>query len=448
MTETKIKSITAREVLDSRGTPTISAEVHLEGGATGWAIVPSGASTGIHEAVELRDGDRKRFWGKGVLTAIRHLHETLAPAVVGQDAGDQDAIDEILVKTDGTPNKSRYGANAILAISMAVARAAAAAEGKPLYQHLHELYDLETPMTLPVPMMNVLNGGVHAANNIDFQEYLIFPIGAPSFSEALRYGAETFHILKQLLSERGLITSVGDEGGFAPNLANNEEPLQLMVEAIQRAGYTPGKDIAICMDPAASEFYKDEHYVFTKSSKVRKSREDLTAYYESLIEKYPIVSLEDGMAEQDWRGWTALTKALNQRIQLIGDDIFVTNPEIFRKGIEKHIGNAILIKLNQIGTVTETLVTVRIARDSGYGAVISHRSGETEDPFIADLAVATGVGQIKTGSLSRSERIAKYNRLLAIEGELSKPVFGASQFRYQSKWEPSDESSGGKKTTA
>jgi enolase len=431
MSKISIKSVTAHEVLDSRGNPTVLARVQLEGGAIGEAIVPSGASTGVKEAVELRDGDKKRYGGKGVLKAIGHVRETLGPAVIGRDATDQDSIDDILIQQDGTNNKGRYGANSILSISMAVARAAASALGKPLYQHIHELYSLDAPLNLPVPMMNVLNGGVHASNNIDFQEFMLFPIGAPSFAEALRYGAETFHILKQLLGERGLSTAVGDEGGFAPNLSNNEEPLQLLVEAIERAGYVPGKDIALCLDPAASEFLRDDHYVFSKSSKVSKTRDDLTAYYESLIQKYPIVSLEDGMAEEDWLGWMTLTATLGNKVQLVGDDIFVTNPEVFRRGIDKHIGNAILIKLNQIGTLTETLETVRMARAANYGAVISHRSGESEDTFIADLAVATGVGQIKTGSLSRSERIAKYNRLLAIEGEMNNPVFGASQFHFK-----------------
>ncbi len=431
MNPTSIVSITAREVLDSRGNPTISAEVKLEGGAFGSAIVPSGASTGVNEAVELRDGDKKRYGGKGVLQAVTNVKESLAPAIIGKDAVDQDLIDERLIEIDGTKNKGRYGANAILSVSMAVARAAARAIGKPLYQHIHELYSLDAPLTLPVPMMNVLNGGVHAPNNIDFQEFMIFPFGAPSFAEALRYGAETFHVLKQLLHERGLITSVGDEGGFAPNLRNNEEPMHLLVEAIERAGYVPGKDIALCLDPAASEFQMDDHYTFAKSTNVLKDRDSLTAYYEELIRKYPIVSLEDGMGEEDWWGWATLTKSLGNKVQLVGDDIFVTNPAIFSKGIERHIGNAILIKLNQIGTVTETLETIRMARMANYGAVISHRSGETEDSFIADLAVGTGVGQIKTGSLCRSERIVKYNRLLAIESEMANPVFGASQFHFR-----------------
>lgn len=433
MHPTQIKSVIAHEVLDSRGNPTIYAQVYLEGGAVGSAIVPSGASTGVNEAVELRDGDKKRYGGNGVLKAIANIHEALAPVVLGKDAIDQDLIDETLIERDGTKNKGRYGANAILAVSMAVARAASVAQDKPLYQHIHELYNLDAPLNLPVPMMNVLNGGVHASNNIDFQEFMIFPLGAPSFTEALRYGAETFHVLKQLLQERGLITSVGDEGGFAPNLKNNEEAIQLLLEAIERAGYVAGKDIALCLDPAASEFWRDDYYVFTKSSKVRKGREELTGYYDTLIQKYPIVSLEDGMAEEDWIGWATLTKALGQKVQLVGDDVFVTNPAIFSKGIEKHIGNAVLIKLNQIGTLTETLETIRMARTAKYEAVISHRSGETEDAFIADLAVGTGVGQIKTGSLSRSERIVKYNRLLAIESEMREPIFGASQFHFQNK---------------
>lgn len=433
MNSTRIKSVAAHEVLDSRGNPTICAQVSLEGGAFGSAIVPSGASVGVNEAVELRDGDKKRYGGKGVLKAIANIHEALAPAVIGQDAVDQDLIDETLIERDGTKHKSRYGANAILAISMAVARAASDGIDKPLYQHIHELYNLDAPLTLPVPMMNVLNGGVHAPNNIDFQEFMIFPLGAPSFAEALRYGAETFHTLKQLLHDRRLITSVGDEGGLAPNLKNNEEAIQLVVEAIEKAGYVPGEDIYLCLDSAASEFFLDDHYSFTKSSNVRKDREQLAAYYEVLIRKYPIVSLEDAMAEEDWRGWSTLTKALGQKVQLVGDDIFATNPAIFSQGIERHIANAILIKLNQIGTLTETLETIRMARMAKYGAVISHRSGETEDAFIADLAVGTGAGQIKTGSLSRSERIVKYNRLLTIEGELPEPAFGASQFQFMTK---------------
>ncbi len=370
-----------------------------------------------------------------MLKAVANVREALSPVVVGKDALDQEGIDKALIEVDGTKHKDRYGANAILSVSMAVARAAACAQGKPLYQHIHDLYSADVPLVLPVPMMNVLNGGVHAPNNVDFQEFMIFPMGAASFTEALRYGAETFQTLKQLLHDRGLITSVGDEGGFAPNLKNNEEAIQLLVEAIEKTGYLAGKDIAICLDPAASEFWLDSAYVFTKSSHVRKDREQLTDYYGTLIDKYPIVSLEDGMAEEDWLGWADLTKALGDKVQLVGDDIFVTSPAIFSKGIERRIANAILIKLNQIGTLTETLETIRMARMAKYGAVISHRSGETEDPFIADLAVGTGVGQIKTGSLCRSERIVKYNRLLAIEGELRNPSFGASQFSFD--WQPS-----------
>jgi enolase len=433
MPSTSITSIRAREVIDSRGNPTISAQVCLEGGAVASAMVPSGASTGIHEAVELRDGDKNRYGGKGVLKAIANIHDSLAPAVIGKDAVDQDLVDQVLIETDGSKNKARYGANAILAISLAVARAASVAEAKPLYEHIHELYNLEAPLSLPIPMINVLNGGVHAHNNVDIQEFMLFPLGAPSFKEAVRYGAETFHVLQQILDERGLITAVGDEGGFAPNLKNNEEAIQLIVEAIERAGYRPGVDISLCIDAAASEFMRDTHYVFTKSNHVRKDREDLIAYYKTLISKYPIVSIEDGVAEQDWIGWANITEALGQKIQLVGDDLFATNPSIFSKGIERRIANAILVKPNQVGTLTETLETIRMARMAKYDAIIAHRSGETEDTFIADIAVGTGVGQIKTGSLSRSERVSKYNRLLAIEAELPAPLFGTSQFRFLAK---------------
>ncbi len=431
MNPTHIKSLTAREVRDSRGHPAIDAQVSLNGGAFGSALVASGASTGTNAAVELRDGDMKRYAGNGVLKAIANIHQAFAPVVIGQDATDQDLIDAMLVERDGTKNKGRLGANAILAISMAVARAAAVVLNKPLYRHIHDLYSLNTSLSLPVPMMNVLSGGVHAPNKIDFQEFMIFPLGAPSFSEALRYGAETFQVLRQLLQDRGLIASRGDINGFAPNLKNNEEAIRLLVEAIGGAGYVPGEDIALCLDPSAGEFWRDNYYVFQKSTKVRKNREELTGYYEELIRKYPIVSLEDGMAEEDWLGWSILTKALGGKVQLVGADIFATNPAILSKGIERHVANAILINLNQIGTLTETLEAIRMARLAKYGAVISYRSAETEDTFSADLAVGTGAGQIKTGPFSHLECVVKYNRLLAIEGEMHDPAFSALQFDFK-----------------
>jgi len=450
---TKIQNITALEILDSRGNPTVMVNVALNNGITTSACVPSGASTGIREAVELRDGDAKRYGGKGVLKAVANVNKIIAPKLKGKSPHAQQEIDELMRQLDGTENKSKLGANAILGVSMAVCRAAALDSGLPLYAYIRKLHGrarysvraergghesgaqgTDAPYLLPAPQMNVLNGGAHATNNVDFQEFMLFPIGAPTFAEALRYGAETFHTLKKLLQKRGLVTSVGDEGGFAPNLKTNDEAVDVIVEAIEAAGYKPGKDIAIALDPAASEFYDDGKYVMKKSDGSRKTPAQMVELYGEWVKKYPIVSLEDGMGEEDREGWLAITKALGKKLQLVGDDNFVTNPKIFAQGINNGIANAILIKLNQIGTVSETLETVAMAQEAGYGAVISHRSGETEDAFIADFAVGTGAGQIKTGSLCRSERIAKYNRLLVIEQELSKKArYGGMLFR--SAWQ-------------
>src|SRR5574341_2431524 len=409
-------SVHAREILASRGNPTVEADVTLASGASGTAAVPSGASTGEHEAVELRDGDPKRFGGKGVLEAVKNVNDVIGPRLEGMSAADQIAVDYEMLDVDGTPNKSNLGANAILSVSMAVARAAAADVGLPLYRYLGG------PLAhiLPVPMMNILNGGAHASNNVDAQEFMVVPVGANSFADGLRIGVEVFHALKKVLAGRGLSTAVGDEGGFAPMLPNNEAALEAILAAIQAAGFEPGKDVAIALDPAASEFYDKGQYVFKRSDGSRRSAEEMVRLYGSWLDKYPIVSIEDGLAEDDWEGWAALTQALGERVQLVGDDIFVTNIERLAKGIERGVGNAILIKVNQIGTLTETLQCIELARGNGYGTVISHRSGETEDTFIADLAVATGAGQIKTGSASRTERIAKYNQLLRIEEELGK----------------------------
>ena len=418
-----IASITALEILDSRGNPTVSVTVRLSNGIEASAAVPSGASTGIREAVELRDGNPDRYGGKGVLKAVSNVNRVIAPKLNGKSPHAQREVDDLMRELDGTENKSKLGANAILGVSMAVCRAAALGSGVPLYAHIRKLHGSKkagAPFILPAPMMNVLNGGAHATNNVDFQEFMLFPIGARTFAEALRYGAETFHTLKKLLQKRGLVTAVGDEGGFAPNLKTNDEAVELIVEAIRTAGYKPGKDIAIALDPAASEFYDAGNYVFKKSDRSRKSPTQMVGLYAQWAKQYPIVSLEDGMGEEDREGWQELTNALGDRLQLVGDDNFVTNPQIFAQGINNGIANAILIKLNQIGTVSETLETVAMAQEADYGAVISHRSGETEDAFIADFAVGTGAGQIKTGSLCRSERIAKYNRLLAIEHELGK----------------------------
>src|SRR6201998_3644617 len=409
-----IAGIYAREVLDSRGNPTVEAEVFLADGSMGRAIVPSGASTGEHEAVELRDGDTQRFLGKGVLKAVENVNGEIAEALANFDASDQRALERRMIERDGTENKGRLGANAILAVSMAAARASAAAFGLPLYRYLGGA----GANTLPVPMMNILNGGAHADNNVDFQEFMVMPVGAESFSEALRWGVEVFHTLKGVLKKRGYNTAVGDEGGFAPSVKSNVEAIEVVLEAISKAGYKPGEEIAIALDPAASEFYQDGKYVFKKSDKSSKSSDEMGKYWAKWVNDYPIVSLEDGLAENDWDGWQNLTKELGGKIQLVGDDIFVTNIRIFEEGIEKGVANHILIKLNQIGTVSETLDAIDLGRRNGYTSVISHRSGETEDTFIADLAVATGAGQIKTGSASRTDRIAKYNQLLRIEEEL------------------------------
>ena len=411
----EIAKLEALEILDSRGNPTLSVTATLSNGVKGTAKVPSGASTGKREAVELRDGDKSRYGGKGVLKARGHVEDEIQRAVRGFDASDQRALDKKLCDLDGTPNKARLGANAILGVSLAVARAAALDRGLPLYAALVK----EDANLLPTPGLNVLNGGRHSDNSVDFQEFMISPIGAPTFHEALRASAETFHALKAVLNAKGYSTAVGDEGGFAPQLKSNEEPIELILEAIQKAGYKPGEDIVIMLDPAASELYRDGAYEFWKSDKSKKRSEQMIALWESWLKKYPeIWSLEDGMAEDDRIGWQKLTSELGGQIQLVGDDNFVTNPALFREGIKDGIANAILIKLNQIGTVTETLDCIQLARDNGYGAVISHRSGETDDTSIADLAVAAGMGQIKTGSASRGERIAKYNRLLEIEREL------------------------------
>ncbi|MGB2626033.1 MAG: phosphopyruvate hydratase [Candidatus Acidiferrum sp.] len=422
---TKIARIHARQVLDSRGNPTVEAEITLESGAFGRAIVPSGASTGEHEALELRDGDKSKYLGKGVLKAVANVNGELAKAVTGSDAADQRSLDHKMITLDGTPTKSRLGANAILAISMASARAAAVAMKQPLYKYLSRYSTDTSANLLPVPMMNILNGGAHADSSVDFQEFMAMPIGASSFSEALRWGVEVFHALKAALKKRGYSTSVGDEGGFAPSCKSNEEAIQIVLEAITAAGYKPGEQVAIALDPAASEFFDKStgKYVFKKSDQSVHTSSELAAYWTNWVEKYPIVSLEDGMAEDDWAGWKSLTQSIGgktskKRIQLVGDDIFVTNTERFSRGINEGIGNAILIKLNQIGTVTETIDAIELARKAGYNSIISHRSGESEDTFIADLAVATAAGQIKTGSASRTDRIAKYNQLLRIEDEL------------------------------
>jgi enolase len=411
---TSIELIQAREILDSRGNPTIEVEVFLAGGSVGRAAVPSGASTGEHEAIELRDGDMDRYMGKGVQEAVKHVVQTIEDELTGIDATDQVLVDRILCELDGTPNKSKLGANAILGVSLATARAAANAVDLPFYQYIGGVH----ARTLPVPMMNVLNGGQHADNNVDIQEFMIMPVGAPNFAEALRYGAETFHTLKKILKEKGLATSVGDEGGFAPNLGSNQEALDLLLQAVEAAGYRPGEDIVLAIDAAASAFYRDGKYVLAAEGGEPWEAERLIAYYAGLVDKYPILSLEDGLDENDWENWGRLYEKLGHRIQIMGDDIFVTNPERLRRGIELGCANSILIKLNQIGTLSETLETVEIAKRAGYTNVISHRSGETEDTTIASLAVATNAGQIKTGSLCRSDRICKYNELLRIEEEL------------------------------
>ena len=413
----KIKSIQAREVIDSRGNPTVEAVVTLENGTIGQAIVPSGASTGAREAIELRDEDKSRFMGKGVLKAVANVNGDIANLIIGMDAEDQTGIDNAMIELDGTENKGRLGANALLAASLATAHAAANDKGEALYQYLGGKFGTSGQFKLPVPMMNIINGGEHADNSVDMQEFMIVPVGAPSLAEAVRYGTEVFHNLKSVLSKRGLNTAVGDEGGFAPDLSSNEEAIEVILEAIENAGYTPGKDIYLGLDCAASEYYKDGKYVLAAEGKSFDAA-GMIDYLENWVNKYPIITIEDGLDEADWDGWKLLTERLGDKIQLVGDDLYVTNPNIFREGIDKNIANSILIKFNQIGTLTETLEAIKMAHDSNYTAVVSHRSGETEDTTIADLSVATNAGQIKTGSLSRSDRIAKYNQLIRIEEAL------------------------------
>ena len=409
-----ICAITAREILDSRGNPTIEAEISLEGGFKGRAAVPSGASTGTHEAVELRDGDAARFLGKGVLRAVENVNTVIAPAILGENAFNQRNLDQILIDLDGSPNKGKLGANALLSVSMAAARASSTALGVPLFRYLGGT----NACILPVPMMNILNGGVHADNNLDLQEFMIVPAGAETFAKSLRMGVETFHALKSVLKKKGYNTAVGDEGGFAPNVKSNEEALDLIMEAIQKAGYKPGQQVYLALDVAASEFFEEGKYHFKKSTGARLDADQIIKLYEGWIRQYPIVSIEDGMAEDDWQGWISLTSALGEKIQLVGDDVFVTNAKRLQNGIGDGVANSILIKLNQVGTLSETMDTIELAKVDGYTTVISHRSGETEDSFIADLAVATNAGQIKTGSASRTDRVCKYNQLLRIEEEL------------------------------
>ena len=409
----QIADIRAREIIDSRGNPTVEADVILDSGAMGRAAVPSGASTGSREAIELRDGDKSRFMGKGVLKAVENINGEIREALLGMDPSDQVKIDQAMIDLDGTPNKARLGANAILAVSMATAKAAAADEGLPLYRYLAT----SDEFLMPVPMMNIINGGEHADNSVDLQEFMIMPVGAPSINEAIRWGSEVFHNLKKVLSDKGYNTAVGDEGGFAPDLKSNEEAITVILEAIDKAGYKAGEDIFIAIDAASSEFYKDGNYVLGSENKTLSS-EEFADFLNDWVDRYPIISVEDGMDEGDWDGWKVLTEKIGNKAQLVGDDLFVTNPAILAEGIEKHIGNSILIKVNQIGTLTETLAAIKMAKENGYTAVISHRSGETEDTTIADLAVATSAGQIKTGSMSRSDRIAKYNQLIRIAEEL------------------------------
>ncbi|MGL4937836.1 phosphopyruvate hydratase [Shewanella sp.] len=424
--------IIGREIIDSRGNPTVEAEVHLEGGFVGMAAAPSGASTGSREALELRDGEKTRYLGKGVLKAVANVNGPIRAALMGKDATDQTELDSIMIALDGTENKDNFGANAILAVSLASAKAAAAAKGMPLYAHIAELNGTPGQYSMPVPMMNILNGGEHADNNVDIQEFMVQPVGAKSFREALRMGAEIFHNLKKVLSAKGMSTSVGDEGGFAPNLSSNADALAVIKEAVEAAGYQLGKDVTLALDCAASEFYKDGQYNLSGEGKVFSSNE-FSEFLKSLTEQYPIVSIEDGLDESDWDGWAYQTEILGDKIQLVGDDLFVTNTKILSRGIDNKIANAILIKFNQIGTLTETLAAIRMAKDAGYTAVISHRSGETEDATIADLAVGTAAGQIKTGSLCRSDRVAKYNQLLRIEEQLAEkaPYRGLSEIKGQ-----------------
>ncbi|MDE2059843.1 MAG: phosphopyruvate hydratase [candidate division NC10 bacterium] len=421
---TRIARLVAREILDSRGHPTVEVDAVLEDGSIGRAAVPSGASTGRHEALELRDGDPARYAGKGVQQAIRHIHDLIAPVLVGKQADEQAAIDRMLITLDGTENKAKLGANAVLGVSLAVAKAAAAGRGLPLYRYLGG----PAATTLPVPLMNIVNGGAHADNNVDFQEFMIVPVGAPTFADAIRFGAEVFHKLGGVLAGRGYSTTVGDEGGFAPRLRSNVEAIELILEAIAKAGYRPGSDIALALDPAASEFFDGDKYVFKKSDGSTRDAEGMIRFYSDWIRQYPIVSIEDGLAEDDWRGWKELTAELGKQTQLVGDDLFVTNSRRLTRGIDEGVANAILIKLNQVGTLTETLQAMELARSAGYRNVISHRSGETEDTTIADLAVATGAGQIKSGSLSRTERTCKYNQLLRIEEALGPDAVLATPF--------------------
>jgi enolase len=424
-----IVEVRGREILDSRGNPTVEVEVSLESGFNGRASVPSGASTGKHEALELRDNDPKRYLGKGVQKAVQNIHRALAPRLLGMDVLDQKAIDTAMLQWDGTPNKTRLGANAILGVSLACARAAANDLELPLYQHLGGL----SATRLPLPMMNILNGGAHADNNIDLQECMILPVGANSFQEGLRMGTEVFHHLKAILKAKGCKTSVGDEGGFAPDLGSNEEAFSLIVEAIRKSGYRPGRDVALAIDAAATEFYRNKAYFLKAERKPKRTSDEMIDYYEALIKKFPIVSIEDGLAEDDWKGWKAMTARLGKKIQLVGDDLFVTNPDRLMKGIREGVGNAILVKLNQIGTLTETLDVIEIAKRAGYRTVISHRSGETEDTTISDLTVGTNAGQIKTGAPSRTDRVAKYNQLLRIEEELGNRATYAPPLQWNSR---------------
>src|SRR6267154_163059 len=419
---TEIVQIKAREILDSRGNPTIEVDVHLGGGAMGNAAVPSGASTGVHEALELRDGDAKRFGGKGVRKAVANVEGAIARRLKGIDALDQKSLDNMMIALDATENKSKLGANAMLGVSLAAAHAAAASQRVPLYRYLNSGAHL-----MPVPMMNVVNGGRHADSNVDMQEFMIVPVGADNMADAIRMGAEVFHALAAVLKKRGHSTNVGDEGGFAPNLKSNEEPIEVILEAIAKAGYRPGADVSLALDPASSEFFENGKYVFARGDKSARSAEQMVEFYAAWLKKYPIISLEDPLAEDDWAGWKILTREIGAKTQLVGDDIFVTNPKFLKRGIDEHVANSILIKLNQIGTLTETLATIEMARAAGYSSVISHRSGETEDTTIADLAVATGAGMIKTGAPARSDRVAKYNRLLFIEAELGEAAVYAAR---------------------
>ena len=426
----KIVDIKAREILDSRGNPTIEADVVLESGASGSACAPSGASTGSREALELRDGDKARYLGKGVTKAVGNVNSAIRELLVGMDACDQKALDKAMIDADGTENKAKFGANAILAVSLAAAKAAAIDQGKPLYEYISDLQDDDNEYSLPVPMMNIINGGEHADNNVDIQEFMIQPVGAPTVAEAIRYGAEIFHALKGVLKKRGLNTAVGDEGGFAPDLPSNEAALEAIMEAIEIAGYKAGDDVTLALDCAASEFYKDGKYVLSGEGRSMNS-EEFASYLAELCDRYPIISIEDGMDESDWDGWKILTEKLGNKVQLVGDDLFVTNTKILKRGIDEGVANSILIKFNQIGSLTETLDAIKMAKDAGYTAVISHRSGETADSTIADLAVATAAGQIKTGSLCRSDRVAKYNRLIRIEQELGRAAYhGRKEFKF------------------